>query len=80
MNAVDDPISAVTHIQKTAPAPPADTAATTPTRLPIPTRVAVETIRVWKEDRLFLSCFFSTSACTISGNRRIGRKRVRIVK
>ena len=37
---------AVTHIQNTAPAPPADTAATTPTRLPMPTRVAVETMSV----------------------------------
>lgn len=32
---------AVIHIQKTAPAPPAETAATTPTRFPIPTLVAV---------------------------------------
>ena len=29
--------------------PPADTAATTPTRLPMPTRVAVETMRVWND-------------------------------
>ena len=34
------------HNQNTAPAPPADTAATTPTRLPMPTRVAVETMSV----------------------------------
>ena len=34
------------YIQNTAPAPPADTAATTPTRLPMPTRVAVETMSV----------------------------------
>ena len=37
------PISAVTHIQNTAPAPPAEIAATTPTRFPIPTLVAVDT-------------------------------------
>ena len=46
IKAVDEPIIAVTHIQKTAPAPPAEIAATTPTRFPIPTRVAVETISV----------------------------------
>ena len=38
--------SAEDHIQNTAPAPPAETAATTPTRFPIPTRVAVGTISV----------------------------------
>ena len=43
---VEAPSRAVTHIQNTAPAPPADTAATTPTRLPMPTRVAVETMSV----------------------------------
>ena len=31
--------------QNTAPAPPAEIAATTPTRLPMPTRVAVATMR-----------------------------------
>ena len=46
MKAVDEPMMAVTHIQNTAPAPPAEMAATTPTRLPMPTRVAVDTISV----------------------------------
>ena len=60
IKAVEEPIRAVTHIQKTAPAPPAEIAATTPTRLPIPTRVAVETIKVWMtESALCSSSFFS---------------------
>ena len=81
MNAVDDPIRAVSHIQKTAPAPPAEIAATTPTRFPIPTRVAVETINVcMTESALFSSPFFSKRAPTISLKRRIGRNLVRIVK
>ena len=42
--AVEEPSKARSHIQKTAPAPPAEMAATTPTRFPIPTRVAVETM------------------------------------
>ena len=80
MNAVDDPIKAVTHIQNTAPAPPAETAATTPTRFPIPTRVAVETISVWNVDRLSLCSFLASNARTISGKSRIGKNFVRIVK
>ena len=36
MNAVDDPISAVTHIQKTAPGPPNAIALPTPMMLPVP--------------------------------------------
>ena len=43
--AVEEPKRAVTHIQNTAPAPPAEMAATTPTRFPMPTRVAVAMIR-----------------------------------
>ena len=72
------------HIQNTAPAPPADIAATTPVRFPIPTRVAVDTIKVCKEERLLFSSFpfllFAVSALTISGNRRIGKNFVLIVK
>ena len=81
MNAVDAPSSAVTHIQNTAPAPPAEIAATTPTRLPMPTRVAVETMsdctperEAWPRGR------FSTATRAIAGSRRTGRKRVRRVK
>ena len=78
---MEEPIRAVIHIQKTAPAPPAEIAATTPTRLPIPTRVAVETIKVWMTERALCSSpFFSKSAPTISLKRRIGRNFVRIVK
>jgi len=77
---VEAPSRAVTHIQKTAPAPPAETAATTPTRLPMPTRVAVETTRVWKDERLSLFWFFSQTAEIISRNRRTGSSRVRRVK
>ena len=78
-------MSAVTHIQKTAPAPPAEIAATTPTRFPIPTRVAVETISVCNADNVLLWLspsafpFFSNNVCSISGNRRMGRNLVRIV-
>ena len=77
---------AVTHIQKTAPAPPAEIAATTPTRLPMPTRVAVETMSACMPESRPLagsaaslpSCF-SSSTEIISGNRRSGKMRVRIV-
>ena len=51
--AVEEPKRAVTHIQNTAPAPPAEMAATTPTRFPMPTRVAVAMIRVWKPEMEF---------------------------
>ncbi len=81
MKAVDEPMMAVTHIQNTAPAPPAEMAATTPTRLPMPTRVAVDTINVCKTDRaLFFSFFLPRTAPTISLNRRTGSTRVRMVK
>ena len=68
-----------------APAPPAEIAATTPTRFPIPTRVAVETISVCNADNVLLwlspsaFLFFSNNVCSISGNRRMGRNLVRIV-
>ena len=51
MKAVAEPSSAVTHIQNNAPAPPAERAATIPTRFPIPTRVAVDTISAWSAER-----------------------------
>ena len=79
MNEVDAPSSAVTHIQNTAPAPPADTAATTPTRLPMPTRVAVEMTSVWKEESPSFLSFFSQTAAIISRNSRTGSRRVRKV-
>ena len=77
---VEAPSRAVTHIQNTAPAPPTDTAATTPTRLPMPTRVAVDTTSVWKDERPLPLSFFSQTAASISRNSRTGRSLVRRVK
>ena len=76
-------MSAVSHIQKTAPAPPNEIAATTPAKLPIPTRVAVATISAWTPDIEFSSFFassFSSVTRIISGNRRNGRNLVLNVK
>ena len=82
MKAVDEPMRAVIHIQNTAPAPPAEMAATTPIRLPMPTRVAVDTIRAWTPEMALPSRLVRFSAVTrsISGNRRTGRNLVRKVK
>ena len=44
------PSVAMTHIQKTEPAPPRVTAVATPAMLPTPTREAVETISARKEE------------------------------
>ena len=60
--------------------PPAETAATTPTRLPMPTRVAVEMTSVWKEESPPAACFFSHTAPIISRNSRTGSSLVRRVK
>ena len=73
----------MSHIQNTAPAPPAEIAATTPTRFPIPTLVAVDTIRAWTpemEPAWPPELLFSAVTRSISGNSRKGRKRVRMVK
>ena len=82
MKAVDEPIRAVIHIQNTAPAPPPEMAATTPMRLPMPTRVAVDTMRACTPEMAFPSRLVRFSAVTrsISGKRRMGRNRVRMVK
>ena len=40
----------MSHIQKTAPGPPATTAIATPAILPTPTREAVEMQNAWKEE------------------------------
>ena len=81
IKAVEDPSRAITHIQKTAPAPPAEMAATTPTRLPMPTRQAVETMSACTPERP-CSVFWLLDRVTrtISGKRRKGKKRVRTVK
>ena len=44
MNADAPPISAMTHIQKSAPGPPIASAVAIPAILPVPTRDPVETI------------------------------------
>ena len=82
MKAVDEPISAVTHIQNTAPAPPAEMAATTPIRLPMPTRVAVDTTRAWTPEMALPSRLVRLSPVTrsISGRSRMGSRWVRTVK
>ena len=61
-NAVEEPISAVTHIQNTAPAPPAEIAATTPTRFPMPTLVAVRDDQRLKCGKTVLCFLFAISA------------------
>ena len=43
------PIIAVTHIQKTAPGPPALIASATPARLPLPSRAARLVHSAWNE-------------------------------
>ena len=65
--------------------PPAEIAATTPTRLPMPTRQAVETISACTPEipsRSSSSIFllFSKVTFSISGKSRKGRNLVRIVK
>ena len=81
MKAVEEPMRADSHIQNTAPAPPAEMAATTPMRLPMPTRVAVEMMRACQPEMAPpFPPRFSAVTRSISGNRRIGRKRVRNVK
>ena len=49
------PIRAVTHIQNTAPGPPIDTAAATPTILPVPICDAAEIVKALKGEIEFLS-------------------------
>ena len=56
MNALADPINAITHIQNTAPGPPITIAVATPARFPVPTRPAIETANASKEE-IFRSFF-----------------------
>ena len=49
------PISAVIHIQNTAPGPPMDTAAATPTMLPVPMWDAAEIVNALKGEIEFSS-------------------------
>ena len=52
--AVAEPKSAMSHIQKMAPGPPTAMAVATPARLPVPTRVAIDTAKAWNEEMCFL--------------------------
>lgn len=63
MKEVAIPITATTHIQKTAPGPPAVIAMATPVKLPVPTRAARLVHNAWKEEMPELSAlllFFKT--------------------
>ena len=57
-NADAPPMIAVTHIQNTAPAPPAQIAVATPMMLPVPTRDAVESSELQGEKTLYLQIIF----------------------
>ena len=50
MNALLEPNRAIIHIQNTAPGPPTVRAVATPAKLPVPTRLANDTAKAWKED------------------------------
>ena len=57
----------MSHIQKTAPGPPTATAVATPAKLPVPTRLANDTAKAWKEE----ICFSPPAAfCVESPKRR----------
>ncbi len=53
-------MTAVTHIQNTAPGPPSPTAVVTPAMFPVPTREAVEIMSARKEDTLCPACVSPT--------------------
>ena len=61
MNAEAAPTMAISPIQNTAPGPPVASAVATPAMLPVPTRLAVETMSAWNDEmeRLPSTCFFS---------------------
>ena len=80
MNAEAPPRVAMTHIQKTAPAPPSVTAVATPAMLPTPTREAVDTISARNEETSPSSTGGSVTTRIASLNRRSGRARVRMKK
>ena len=50
MKALLEPNKAISHIQKTAPGPPTVMAVATPARFPVPTRLASDTAKAWKEE------------------------------
>jgi len=71
---------AMTHIQNTAPKPPAQMAVEMPMMLPVPTRDAVDTISAWKEEVAPAFSGFSPTTRMDSRNIRNWTKRVRKVK
>ena len=76
-------MTAISHIQNTAPGPPVAIAAAMPAMLPVPTREAVEIIRAWKDDTCLTpssSRDFSLRMRITSPMRRIWTKPVRMVK
>ena len=52
-NALEEPSKAISHIQNTDPGPPIATAVATPARFPVPTRLAKDTAKAWKEEICF---------------------------
>ena len=80
MKADAEPTVAITHIQKTAPAPPRAIAVATPAMLPTPTREAVETISARNEEKSLSFSGFSITTRIDSQNMRSGSAFVRIKK
>ena len=58
MKAEAEPIRAISHIQKTAPAPPIAIAEATPAKLPVPTLDAVPIQNAWNEETCPLLFYF----------------------
>ena len=68
MNADAAPTTAMAHIQNTAPGPPVATAVAMPAMLPVPTRLAVDTMSAWNDemDRSPSTCLRSVSCVSMS--------------
>ena len=68
MKAEAAPMTAMSHIQNTAPGPPVAMAVAMPAMLPVPTREAVETMSAWNDEMDFSpwTCFFSVSWVNMS--------------
>ena len=64
------PKRAIIHIQNTAPGPPTTIAVATPARLPVPTRLAMDTAKAWNEEMLRLPSL-PLSLDRLSVSRRI---------
>ena len=64
-NAKEELSIAKIHIQNTEPAPPILKAPTTPAKFPIPTRVAVATIKECKPEKPFFAFLFLVTSLII---------------